>query len=86
MIPLLAVVHIRQDRGVRLRLWLPLLLLWLLLLPLAILIAPFVLLAAMIYAVNPFPIAIAAWNTLSATRGVRVDVRNPTAQVFIHVL
>ncbi|QUD85992.1 hypothetical protein [Phenylobacterium montanum] len=86
MIPLLAVVHVRNGHGPMLRLWLPLILVWLLIAPLVILALPIAIFIALVLAINPFPLLGGLWSLLSAARGTCVDVKSPDASVLVRIV
>jgi len=86
MIPLLAVVKIRSQRGPGLHLWVPLFLLWLLLLPIVLLLSPLIFLVCLAGRVNPFRAVSVVWQICASLTKMHVEVSHPGASVLIQVL
>jgi len=86
MIPLVAVVSLRNQESRTFRLWIPLLLVWILLLPLALLLSPFIFIACLICRVNPFRGVAVVWEILNALTDTNVEVEHRTAGLSFHIL
>jgi uncharacterized membrane protein len=86
MIPLVAVVSLRNQESRTFRLWIPLLLVWILLLPLALLLSPFIFIACLICRVNPFRGVAVVWQILNALTDTNVEVEHRTAGLSFHIL
>jgi hypothetical protein len=85
MIPLLAIIRIRSDRGRGFHLWLPLFLLWLLLLPFVLLLSPLIFLVCVAGQVNLLRAASVVWQILAGLTNTHVEVTDPKASVLIRV-
>jgi uncharacterized membrane protein len=86
MIPLVAVVSLRNQESRTFRLWIPLFLIWLLLLPLAILLSPFVFIACLACRVNPFRGVAVMWQILNALADTNVQVEQRCAGFSFHII
>jgi len=86
MIPLVAVVSLRNQESRTFRLWIPLFLIWLLLLPLAILLSPFVFIACLACRVNPFRGVAVMWQILNALADTNVQVEHRSAGFSFHII
>jgi uncharacterized membrane protein len=85
VIPLVAVVSLRNQKSRTFRLWIPLFLVWLLLLPLAVLLSPFVFIACLACRVNPFRGVAVTWQILNALADTNVQVEQRSAGFSFHV-
>ena len=85
MPPLFLRIHVLNQVGREIRLWIPLFPLWILLLPFALIILPVVLIIAVVLDIDPFPAVGCAFRILSGLRGSHVEVDSPDASVFVHV-
>jgi len=79
MIPLFAVIRIRNARH-RLGLWVPLFLLWLLLLPLLLVLLPFFVIACLIARMNPLRACVTGWQVLSGLPGTHIEIEKQRSQ------
>ena len=86
MIPLVAVVRLRNQDSRTFRLWIPLFLVWLLLLPLAILLSPFIFIACLACRVNPFRGVAVMWQILNALADTNVQVEHRSAGFSFHII
>jgi len=86
MIPLVAVVRLRNQDSRTFRLWIPLFLVWLLLLPLGILLSPFIFIACLVCRVNPFREVAVIWQILNALADTNVEVEHRTAGFSFHIV
>jgi len=86
MIPLVAVVRLRNEDSRTFRLWIPLFLVWLLLLPLGLLLSPFIFIACLACRVNPFRGVAVMWQILNALADTNVEVEQRTAGVSFHIV
>lgn len=86
MIPLVAVVSLRNQESRTFRLWIPLFLVWLLLLPLAILLSPFIFIACLFCHVNPWRGVALLWQILTALADTNVEVEHRSAAMSFHIL
>jgi hypothetical protein len=66
MIPLVAVVSLRNEDSRTFRFWIPLGLIWILLLPVAVLLSPLIFVACLFCRVNPFRAFGLLWQILCA--------------------
>jgi uncharacterized membrane protein len=86
MIPLVAVVSLRNQESRTFRLWIPLFLVWLLLLPLGVLLSPFIFIACLACRVNPFRGVAVMWQILNALADTNVQVEHRSAGFSFHIL
>lgn len=86
MIPLVAVVRLRDEDSQTFRLWIPLFLVWLLLVPLGIVLSPFIFIACLVCRVNPFCGVSVAWQILNALADSNVEVEHRTAGFSFHIV
>ena len=86
MIPLVAVVSLRNQESRTFRLWIPLFLVWLLLLPLALLLSPFIFIACLVCRVNPWRGVALLWQVLTALADTNVEVEHRSAAMSFHIL
>ena len=86
MIPLVAVVRLRNQDSRTFRLWIPLFLVWLLLLPLGVLLSPFIFIACLACRVNPFRGVAVTWQILNALADTNVQVEHRTAGFSFHIV
>jgi uncharacterized membrane protein len=84
VIPLLLVLRIRNERGRRVNLYLPLFLVWVLLAPLALVALVVLCVVAPFRGIAPHRVLPAVWRVICGLRGLRVDVDSPEARVFVH--
>ena len=85
MIPLVAVVGLRNQDSRTFRLWIPLFLVWLLLLPVGLLLSPFIFIACLVCRVNPFRGVAVTWQILNALADTNVQVEHRTAGFSFHI-
>jgi hypothetical protein len=86
MIPLVAVVSLRNRESRTFRLWVPLILVWLVIVPLMVLLSPLIVVASLICRINPFQGFAVVWQILSALRETEFDFDRPSAGVSICIL
>jgi len=86
MIPLVAVVRLRNEDSRTFRLWIPLFLVWLLLLPLGMLLSPFIFIACLVCRVNPFRGIAVTWQILNALADTNIQVEHRTAGFSFHIV
>jgi uncharacterized membrane protein len=86
MIPLVAVVSLRNQQSRPFRLWIPLFLVWLLLLPAVVLLSPVILIAGMACRVNPFRALAVTWQILSAVSDTEVQWEDRSAGLSFHII
>jgi hypothetical protein len=86
MIPLLAVVHVRNKRGPGLHLWVPLFLLWLLLAPAILLLSPLILVACLVGRVDPLRALSVVWQVCAGLTNTYIEVSHPGVSVLIRVV
>jgi len=86
MIPLVAVVRLRNEDSRTFRLWIPLFLVWLLLLPLGVLLSPFIFIACLVCQVNPIRGVAVMWQILNALADTNVEVEHRTAGFSFHIV
>jgi len=85
MIPLVAVVGLRNQDSRTFRLWIPLFLVRLLLLPVGLLLSPFIFIACLVCRVNPFRGVAVTWQILNALADTNVQVEHRTAGFSFHI-
>jgi uncharacterized membrane protein len=86
MIPLVAVVSLRDQKSRTFRLWVPLFLVWVLVVPLAFLLSPLIFLACLLCRVNPFRMVAALWQILMALKDTTVQLDHRRAAVSVCIL
>jgi hypothetical protein len=86
MIPLVALVRLRNQDSRTFRLWIPLFLVWLLLVPLGVLLSPFIFIACLACRVNPFRGVAVTWQILNALADTNVQVEHRTAGFSFHIV
>ena len=86
MIPLVAVVSLRNQESRTLRVWIPLFLVWLLLVPLGILLSPFIVIACLACQVNPFRGVVVVWQILNALADTNVEFEQRSAGLSFHIV
>jgi uncharacterized membrane protein len=86
MIPLVAVVSLRNQESRTFRLWIPLFLVWLVLLPLVVLLSPFIFIACLACRVNPFHGVAVIWQIFAALHQTEFDFEHRTAGMSFHIL
>jgi hypothetical protein len=86
VIPLLAKVGVRSQRGSGFRLWIPLFLVWLVLLPIVLLLLPLMFVLWWALQVNPFRALSACWQVLSGLRRTHVEVEHEHRSMLIHII
>ena len=86
MIPLVAVVRLRNQDSRTFRLWIPLFLVCLLLLPLGVLLSPFIFIAGLVCRVNPFRGVSVTWQILNALADTNVEFEHRTAGFSFHIV
>jgi hypothetical protein len=86
MIPLVAVVSLRDRESRTFRLWVPLILVWLLVVPVVVLLSPLILVACIACRVNPFRGFAVVWQILSALRETEFELDRRSAGVSICIL
>ena len=86
MIPLVAVVRLRDEDSRTFRLWVPLFLVWLLLVPLGILLSPFIFIACLVCRVSPFRGVALTWQILNALADTNIEVEHRTAGFSFHIV
>ncbi|HEU5413841.1 MAG TPA: hypothetical protein VFW31_08800 [Candidatus Angelobacter sp.] len=85
MIPLFAVVRVRNRRRQNIRLWLPLFLVWLMLLPLVLLLLPFAVLACLLIHMDPWRSISGSWQVFAGLRGTHIELANAEHHVLVHI-
>lgn len=85
MIPTLALVRVRRDRG-RFSIWAPLFLLWPVLALLILLASPVLFAGCLVMGRNPDDVASAVMGVLWALGGLEIDVDSPGASVLIRFI
>lgn len=86
MIPLVAMISLRDKQSRTFRLWIPLLLVWFLLIPVALLLSPVIFVACLACRVNPFRGISALWQILSALSRTEFEVDHASAGVSVYIL
>jgi hypothetical protein len=88
MIPLVATVAVRPNRGSQRRVWipLPLFIVWLILLPLTPVLVPLFFIACRARRIDGPRALGALWQLLSGLGRTRIDLDHPDASIHVHVL
>ena len=86
MIPLTAVIDIRNKRGRGFHIWsMPLFLVWILLLPVALLLLPLFIVICALGQVNPLRALSVFWRILASLKGTHVEVEDSDRSILIHI-
>jgi uncharacterized membrane protein len=86
MIPLVAVVSLRNQDSRTFRVWIPLLLVWILLLPIALLLSPVIFIACVVCRVNPFRSFALMGQILNALGNTGFELEHRTVGVSFYIL
>ena len=85
MIPVLAIVRVRQPKG-GFAIWAPVVLLWPLAAIVALILSPFFAVYWTARRVNPFAVAGAMSRLVFNLRGLNVEVESPSASVQVRLI
>jgi hypothetical protein len=85
MMPQLAIVRVRDKRGHRVRIWIPVLPVVLLLSPVLLLVLLALVGICLAYRVNPGRVLYAGWQLLCGLSGMRIDVDQADAKVLVSI-
>jgi len=86
MIPLVAVVSLRNQESRTFRVWIPLFLVWLLLVPLGIVLSPLIFVSCLVCRVNPFRGVVVVWQILNALADTNVEFEQRSAGLSFHIV
>jgi hypothetical protein len=85
MMPQVVSVRVRNGRGRRVRLWIPLLPVLLILSPVVLLVLALSALACLVWRINPVRALYAGWRLLCALSGTRIEIEQSGTAVLVNI-
>ncbi|SBT43841.1 hypothetical protein [Micromonospora narathiwatensis] len=83
--PQVVSVRVRNERGRRVRLWIPVLPVLLLLSPVLLLVLASAAIACLLWRINPIRALYASWRLLCALRGTRIEIEQNRTAVLVDI-
>ncbi|SCF17934.1 hypothetical protein GA0074695_4046 [Micromonospora viridifaciens] len=83
--PQLVSVRVRNGRGRRLRLWVPILPVLLILSPVLLLVLALAAVACLVWRINPVRALHATWRLLCALTGTRIEIEQSRTAVLVNI-